>query len=335
MSGALRTHHSGGIVYYPYLYARKEELLALRQTAADLTAWGVIPVLEPASVDPADLTRCLQILRNHGARCYLIINPSVHGFPNPAPSWYSAVQPFLAPAGPAYPVLQISSLAAAAQLPAFLTQFAAAPLAVSVRTVDVPPAALATQLAGRAATAFIHPGANPRAYLRAIPPAHAVEVESAFVVKPRNADYHGEEWFTASHRQFAVDGRAGYSDFGPLPPTFSEGGGPASAVAVHLTFLAADGDIWIEHFVSDSVERDDGNATSKLREAVAKVAARVTAEPSKFVPSDGLNLFRDQHRTGNMTSLGQSKRQQIMHHLHTTGTVNVPPARPAGAGSTP
>lgn len=313
-------------MYYPYLYARREELLALREVAADLTAWGVAPVLEPATENPTELVRCLQVLKDHDAHCFLIINPSVHKFPDPAPEWLTAVQPFLAPAGPAHPVLQISSAAAAAQLPAFLAQFSGAQVAVSVRTTEVAPADLAKQLAGRAAMAFVHQAANPRAYLRAIPAAQAVEVEHAFTVQQRNADYDGQEWFTASHREFTREGRSGYSDFGPLPPTFNKGGGQAYAVVVHLTFVADDGDVWVEHFVSDSVERDDGNAPSKLGEAVAKIAARVASEPTKFAASEGLEEFLEQHSSGEMTSLGKSKRQQIKHHLRTISTVHVAPS---------
>ncbi|NTW41074.1 MAG: sce7725 family protein [Cellulomonadaceae bacterium] len=250
---------------------------------------------------------------------------SAAGFPNAAAGWFTAVQPFLGPAGPAAPVLQISSAAHATQLPAFLARFAGAPVGISVRTGDVAPPDLAQAISGIPAISFIHPKANARAYLRTLPAAQAIEVEHAFNVQPRNADYHGQEFFTGSHRGYASENRTGYSDFGPLSPTFKVGGGQASAVAVHLTFLAEDGDIWVEHFVSDSVERGDGNATSKLREAVTKVAARVAATPSKFVRSDGLSMFFAQHQSGNMTSLGQSKRQQIMHHLHTAGMARTTP----------
>lgn len=79
------------------------------------------------------------------------------------------------------------------------------------------------------------------------------------------SDHSGQEWFTPSHREFTREGRTGYSDFGPLPPTFKKVGGQAYAVVVHLTFVAEDGDVWVEHSVSDSIGRDDGNATSKIR----------------------------------------------------------------------
>ncbi|WP_282945863.1 sce7725 family protein [Cellulomonas endometrii] len=312
-------------MYFPYLFARQQELLALRALAGELTGWDIVPVLEPASVEPKDLARCLQELATHDAACYLVVNPSVHRFPDPAPRWSAAIAPYLAPHGPVYPVHQISNPQDVPALAGFLASHGGGRTAVSLRSALISPRALAAAVSALDSIVFVHEGVNHTAYLDALPTAQGVLVGHRLNVQARNADYAGDEWFTDANRAYLAERRPGYSDCGPLAPDFSERGGPASAVAIHLTYVS-DGDIWVEHFVSDSVTLNDGDNTSKLAEATAKVAARVAAEPTKFVRSAGLDMFLRQHAAQKPTNLPTSKRQQLMHHLHTAAA-----ARPGSA----
>lgn len=331
MSGCVEHNISQGApVYYPYLYARKEELLALRAVASELTKWDVVPILEPANPDPAGLVRCLETLKDHGATCYVILNPSKYALQSPDPAWSAAIAPYVAPNGPVLPMHQIKTVQSAPELQGFLNTYGSGQTAVSIRAAHISPQALKTSLNGRNTIAFLHEGASHNAYLQALPASQAVHVGHRFNVKARNADYNGDEWFTDAHRTYLSEHRPGYSDFGPVATDFKLSGGEASAAAIHLTYLASDGDIWVEHFVSDNVTRGVGNATSKLGEATAKVAKRVANDPPKFVSSLGLRMFLDQDARQSPTNLGQSKRQQIMHHLHTTAI-----ARPAVATTSP
>ena len=315
-------------MYFPYLFARQQELLALRDLARELTDWDIVPILEPASTDPKDLVRCLKELAVHDAACYLVMNPSVHNFPNPAPaSWSAAVGQQVAVNSLVYPVHQISNTQDAQLLRGFLATHGADRAAVSLRSSQISPDDLAAAVDGLDVIVFVHDGVNHSAYLDALPVTQGVLVGHRLNVKPRNADYLGGEWFTDAHRSYTGQGRPGYSDCGPLAPTFNKSGGPASAVAIHMTYVQ-DADIWVEHFVSDSVTLDDGDNASKLGEATAKLSARVDAEPSKFVRSSGLKKFLDQHAMQKPTNLPTSKRQQVMHHLHTAAA-----ARPSGVGA--
>jgi hypothetical protein len=144
-----------------------------------------------------------------------------------------------------------------------------------------------------------------------------VVVENSFNTQPRNADYEGFEWFTGSHREYESAGNPGFSDFGPLPNTFAESGGQAAAVAIHFSYQGEDGDIWIQHFVSDSRVRGDGSNTSKLTEAIAHLVREVDANPGKFVDSVGLQGFRRLYDDDQSSNLMTSKRHQISHHIST------------------
>jgi hypothetical protein len=314
-------------MYFPYLYGRGVELLALRDIADQLARWGnIIPVVEPVKADPRALGRCLLALQEKHARLYLITNPSHGDFASGGRDvWRQSVQGFIEDAGLVYPAHQISSQPDADALGAFFEEFEGRTVGIVVRTPHILPRDLAALITGRDAIVFVHKSANPRAYLRELPAGQCVEVEGAFQEQARNADYSGSEWFSSSHLEFADDGRPGFSDFGPLPTTFSETGGPPGAVAVHLTYAAADG-LWIQHFVSDSTVRGEGDNASKIGEAVAKIAAEVDGNLGKFVQSGGLQAYLSQ-RVNDLTG---NKRQQITHHLATVAASFTPPGVAVG-----
>lgn len=307
-------------MYFPYLYGRRAELLALRDVTADLAAWKTVPVIEPTNTNPGDLVRCLTNLEDNGAACFLVVNPSQGEFKAGAVvDWSSALARFVGNPAVVRPTFQVFGMADRPALLAFLAGNAHRPIGVVVRSAEFPPALIAADLAGADVVVFLHARSNPTDYSRAFTPGFTVEVESRFNVQARNADYAGSEWFTSSHQNFHAAGLLGFSDFGPLPPTFSLTGGQAAAVAIHMSYENGDGSIWVQHFVSDSVDLGDGDASSKLAEATSKLVAAVAADPTKFVDSPGLKQYLSQDARREPTNLTMNKRQQISHHLSTVG----------------
>jgi hypothetical protein len=302
-------------MYFPYLYGRQMELLALRDLATDLAGWAnIVPVIEPVMAKPGDLGRCLSELQEARSPLYLIVNPSQGQLRDGVPdAWRERVGEFIANASLLYPAHQVTTEEDASAVQAFYQRFSNRRVAVVLRQPRISPQDLAEQLADRDAIVFVHTSANPRAYLQGLPAGKCVEVAASFNALARNADYSGSEWFSSSHLEFANDGRPGFSDFGPLPTTFRLQGGQAGAAAIHLTYRNDDGSLWIQHFVSDTTDRDQGDATSKIAEAVVKLAAEVDTNAEKFVESAGLQTLL----ANQVLELGGNKRQQIVHHLAT------------------
>ena len=69
----------------------------------------------------------------------------------------------------------------------------------------------------------------------------------------RNRDYEPLEKFSDLHVTFEDEGMDGFGDFLIVGDDFSESGGPAYAIAIHLTFIDPDkeDEMWIHHFLSD------------------------------------------------------------------------------------
>ncbi|MCV7287491.1 sce7725 family protein [Mycolicibacterium wolinskyi] len=302
-------------MYFPYLYGRQYELLALRDVATDLAGWNnITPVIEPVMAKPGDLGRCLRRLQEVRSPMYLIVNPSQGEFETGVPdTWRQPISEFVADTSLVYPTHQVISEADAATLSEFLERFQGRRVGVVLRQPHISAQDLAAEVDDRDVIVFVHASANPRTYLRELPAGKCVEVAASFNEQARNADYGAPEWFTSSHLEFANDGRPGFSDFGPLPRTFSFGGGRPGAVAIHLSYSDGDGSLWIHHFVSDTTDRDLGDAASKIAEAVRKLEAEVESNPEKFVETAGLQAYLANQVLG----LPSNKRQQLIHHLAT------------------
>src|SRR3546814_16744241 len=60
--------------------------------------------------------------------------------------------------------------------------------------------------------------------------------------RQRNADYPAMEEFSDLHVTYGDHGMAGFGDFLIVGDVYSEGGGTAYAVAIHLTFIDPDKD---------------------------------------------------------------------------------------------
>ena len=313
-------------MYFPYLYGRQSELLALRDVSAELARWGnVVPVVEPVKDDSGDLIRCLNQLKSANAKLFLIVNPSHGRFQEDEllAQWTADTEDHVADSDLTIPTFQISGPAdGVSSLDSFIAQFAGRPVGIVVRSSDISAVDLEQRVRDLDATVFVHASANPRTYLRTLPADKVVEVVSSFNSQGRNADYFGTEWFTNGHLEFTEDGRPGFSDFALLPNSFKEGGGQAAAVAVHLSYVNhSDGaSIWVEHYVSDSTEIGDGDTAKKMSEAIAKIHADSSANPAKYESTIGLTKFLSQHADESPTGLATSKRQQLAHHLATVAS---------------
>ena len=111
-----------------------------------------------------------------------------------------------------------------------------------------------------------------------------------------------------------MEGMDGFGDYLIVGDDYSETGGPAYAVAVHLTYLENDDDMFIYHFKSDQTDSptDPGG---KFLEALEKLVKAINNPKSLIFKSracsEYLELFEKQHYPG----LGYVKKLSMQHHI--------------------
>src|SRR5690606_7047031 len=110
----------------------------------------------------------------------------------------------------------------------------------------------------------------------------------------------------------------GFGDFLIVGDDYSEGGGPAYAVAIHLTFINPDDEdvMYIYHFVS-STNDTPTDPGGKFAQALAKLIAKLESGTSKLFESSAIKEFRDLNEKGHFPGLGSVKKLSMRHHIET------------------
>lgn len=140
-----------------------------------------------------------------------------------------------------------------------------------------------------------------------------IRLDDNFRPEKRNSDYLElkEEKFTEEHYYYNSDGYNGFSDYTPLVSEFIEGGSAPYAVAIHLTYLKTQEEIWIRHFTSES-NYDRANIQGKFAEAAEKAVRFLDEMGLHTKASDELRTYFDEAK---YPGLGMVKKIAIKHHL--------------------
>lgn len=304
-------------MYFPYMYGRQSELLAVRaMLTAERNLEPLIPVIEPVNLDIRNLSKCLSLCEEAGRPVAVITNPHQHQLAHASPQWQARANVLLAACPSAIPALKCGPHTTAANVSAFFRSMAGRDVAVihagsALSQTDF------TALVGQRSVRFHIAMTNmvPAAQLSAIPRNKRVVVTDPFIRQARNADYDGTEFFSDAYKNFARTS-IGFGDFTCIGAGFQPGGGAPAAVVIHAIFKSREsGDIWIEHFLSNDVERDQGDTASKFLQAATKLVRAVQRRPQEFGRNPALTAYAAHVQNGHFPQLGKNKELQMVHHM--------------------
>ncbi|MBQ0076874.1 MAG: sce7725 family protein [Bacteroidales bacterium] len=141
-----------------------------------------------------------------------------------------------------------------------------------------------------------------------------IRLDDMFNTQQRNADYlnnvdelFSEEWYYYKEE----GGLDGFSDYTSVQKELTEGGAMPYALAIHLTYLHSDDQVYIHHFVSDSNDTQ-ADVRGKFCEAAIKVRDFYIDKPHT-TPIDDI-IERSGSREG-YPGLGYLKKVSIKNHL--------------------
>jgi len=141
-----------------------------------------------------------------------------------------------------------------------------------------------------------------------------VLIRDGFKAQQKNALYPENEHFSDLHITYEDEGMDGFGDYLIVGAPYSEAGGPAYAVAIHLTYIDKDEDMFIYHFVSKS-RSSPADPGGKFLEALTKLVTKVKETGSTVLRTKALqeyeSLFEKKHYPG----LGVVKKISMQHHL--------------------
>lgn len=306
-------------MYFPYFRGKQFELIAIRESAACLAAANFVPIIEPVRESLGGLERTLTAVLSAQGEAIVIVNP-YHGdhrddgagitellqqrdFATNAIGIGVLLQGGMTVAD----VMAISAVYPGRELSLVHAGFnQARELADSLRD-------------GPAVTRHVFVDKYcSKLYRRHFRDGERILVADGFKRQQRNRDYPTVEFFSDLHITYADEGMNGFGDFLIVGDDYSETGGPAYAVAMHLTFIDADQDdaMFIYHFVSDRQDTPT-DAAGKFAEALRKLIRKLDSGTSELHNTSAILEFRNLHANGHFPGLGHLKKLSMKHHIET------------------
>ena len=305
-------------MYYPYLRGKQFELILLRDNAKFIAENNIHPVIEPVKNDFSALIRTMKVLNNENVGCTLIINPKAGQDPVPT----STITKELIEDGfKEYKNIHIGYILNAESkindLITFLKKYHSFNFTI-LHYGYTDGNGLATAINGFSNiknNIFIE-GFAQKLYQRHLKKngVKRILIRDGFKQQKKNAHYPPNEHFSDLHITFPDEGMEGFGDYLIVGDDYTETGGPAYAVAIHLTYLDKDSDMFICHFISDKTDSptDPGG---KFIEALSKLVKEVNKPDSLIFKSKAcleyLDLFKKKHFPG----LGYVKKLSMQHHI--------------------
>jgi len=305
-------------LYFPYFRGKQYELIAIRESADAMATASFVPIIEPVRESLTSLRKALLSVEAAAGEAILLLNPRYGDHRDESALLLELYQQHFSETDAVTPAILLTSETdvglAAGLLRAAVGRDGAV---VHAGYPDARRASAAfSDLAPRMTHIFIDEQASTL-YRRHFRDARRVLVRDGFERK-RNADYSEIDTFSDLHITYPEFGLDGYGDFLTVGDTYSEGGGPAYAVAIHLTYIDPEQDdaMFAYHFISDTNDTPTDPA-GKFGQALAKLMFRLNRGDSHLEETSAIREFRELHDRGHFPGLGYVKKLSIKHHLET------------------
>lgn len=307
-------------MYFPYLFGRQFELLALRGVAKKLgEKKKITPIIEPVKSKPADLLRALKEIFDADSAAIVIANPLQGDFKDISltekKKWFMSIKTEFATNPNLIWGCKITSSTTLAAINTFIAQFPGKIALIHWSEKDTADLdALIKPNAGRITNVYVHPHISS-AYRMALSGINVL-ARNGFNVAERNADYPPVELYDDLNLVYSSKEKMnGYADFTVTGMAFKEGGGQAHAVAIHMSYERPTKDIGINHFVSDTTTIPPSDPNLKIGECLIKLDNYINLNKHILVYSNAAKKFQQIYTSGLPTSLGKLKQYSIEHHL--------------------
>lgn len=306
-------------MYFPYFRGKQFELIAMRESAELLHKLNFKPVIEPVRKDLGGLYKTLDEIVKFNGDAIVVANPE-HGNIN------SGAKLIAKEIENKYPGCTNVSLGlllkenmAQSEIKSML-ESSGEKLKCLIHA-GFADAAVLENLLGNELDDFNHlfleNESGGRLYRRHFKKFNRILLRDGFR-RLINREYPDQEFFSDLHATFEDENMNGFGDFLTVGNHYSETGGPAYTVAIHLTYIDSDkdGEMHIHHF--KSIRQDDPkDPAGKFLEALGKLVHEVQSQGSKLIKSSAIEEFVDLHERGHFPGLGYVKKLSIKHHIET------------------
>ncbi len=305
-------------MYYPFLRGKQFELILLRDNAKIVADNDIHPIIEPVKCDFKALDRALTIVEENGVNYTLILNPITgekpvateiifHNFINISDiNFHNLSYGYILNAETNIEEL-ITLLEGNRDKQFSIIHYGFSNSKLIADKIN--------DFDNIKRHIFIE-GYAGKLYQRHLKKDGIVRIliRDGFKPQRKNSLYPESEHFSDLHITYPDEGMDGFGDYLIVGDDYSETGGPAYAVAIHLTYLNEEDDMFIYHFVSDRSDSptDPGG---KFLEALSKLIDKAENKNSMIFKSNAYYEFKNLYEKQHYPGLGYVKKLSMQHHL--------------------
>jgi hypothetical protein len=305
-------------VYHPYFRGKQYELMTIREMAQILGSARFRPIVEPVREALSGLEKALDAVLDEGGKAIVVVNPH-HGDLSGAgtPLTELLKKKFADSSNIAAGILLKQDTTVQEALRCHAEHSAHSPVLIHDGFGEAK--ALAEKLGKQTKddTHVFFEESCGKLYQKHFKGANRVLLRDGFQ-RMRNRDYERVDPFSDLHATFRDEGMDGFGDFLIVGDDYTESGGPAYAVTIHLTFIDPDQDdsMLIYHFTSKRQDTPKDPA-GKFAEALAAMMSTLNAPKSKVLETGAVREFRTLYERGHFPGLGYVKKLSMNHHIET------------------
>ncbi len=313
-------------MYFPYFRGKQNELLMLRENAELISTAGFIPIIEPVKRNTNGMVKAITELITHNANLIFVVNP-IHGdfCENHQEVINDDIQEIISEHSKNI-ILGI----------------------IADQSTDLSEIQSILESHVDSLIAIIHYGFTKAKSLKKLLSSYPKVIHHIFIdgfaselyrrqfksmvskvlirdgfKKRVNRDHPIKEVFSDLHILFDTQNLTGFGDFTITGDEYSESGGPAYAVAIHVTDLESDEELAdemgeelimiIRHYVSES-NSTPVDPAGKFMEALNKLIADIQNDQLLFV-SHACEQYQELYAKSHFPGLGVVKKLSMQHHI--------------------
>lgn len=297
-------------MYYPILRGKLNELLALRELANLSIDKQFCPVIEPVKSTLSPLFRTIRELNDKEIIPLIFVNPTVGDLEGNSE----------------HIIDELRKEEDLRYIPVIAVSDNLEHVSVLIESLDCSDYALflldglsssIIEESRKAKYTFISSTTAPNLINRL---TNVILYDDFFKKQKRNADYTDESPFSSLHTYYSeISNVIGFGDYTILSAEYSEAGGPAYVVTIHITYINHEkfDEAFIRHYSSDNDRDTPSNPGKKFIEALEKFIQSKNSKSINYVETSGAQQFQKIFDTQHFPGLGQVKKISIMHHIET------------------
>ena len=305
-------------MYYPYFRGKQYDLIAIRECAELMAENKFIPIIEPVKESFSALTRTIQALQQSKCQAILIANPQNGDHSTDASSIIQLLKDNPGDNSNIKVGIMLSRDTTIPVALEILQEFKSRQITF-IHAGFSDPAGLVKEI-NNEQNEYEHVFFDDfcgKLYRKHFKNTTRILIKDGFEKRANRA--HPEvEFFSDLHVTYKEDNMNGFGDFLTVGSDYSEGGGPAYTVAIHITFIDPDNEdtMYIHHFKSDrnDTPTDPGG---KFAEALKKLIQEIEHPNTKIIITPAINEFKALHASGHFPGLGSVKKLSMKHHIQT------------------